>query len=116
MGVFKYEVINNRIDRKKPFVDAKGFFIIPNIKTSYKYYLEVRRYNEQTLNYEYFLLFGFIKFDDNCRNCKLDDYCRFKLRLSKDLKEYVHNYFKDNGNVNIEYLESENNYDVWQIG
>lgn len=115
MSVYKYEIINPVTNRKKPFIDNRGFLIIPNAKRKYKYYVIGAQYNPNKLAKEYFILFGFEKFDENCRRCRLDDYCRFKLVIKGEVKDYIVREIKDRGNIDCKYLESEENYDVYLI-
>lgn len=111
MSVFKYEILNPIVDKKKPFLDRRGFFVIPNLKIDYKYYLECANYN-QALGYkEYYILLSKEKFDENCRSCKMDNYGRIKIPVKGELKDFI----KDNSVIDIEYVESENNYDVFKI-
>ncbi len=115
MSILKYEVISPVTNRKKPYIDNRGAFIIPAIKRNYKYYIEVKRYNPANLSYEYFLILSITKFDSQCRKCRVDDYGRLKLILHGDFKDYVSNEAANRGNVEFEYVESESEYDVWQV-
>ena len=56
--IVQYELVAPVTDRKAPYLDRFGAFIVPAIKKLYKYYIEVKRYNPNTLCYEYFLLLG----------------------------------------------------------
>lgn len=113
--IYKYEIISPVIDRKKPHVDKTGAFIVPDIKYPYRYYVEVRRYNNSIFSYEYFVLLSTIKFDNNCRKCIVDNYGRLKVRLCREIKDFVNNEIAVRGNVDFEYIESEDIYDVFQI-
>lgn len=113
--IFKYEVINPIVNRKKPHVDKHGVFIIPNIKRNYKYCIETRVYNTSDLCYNYYLLLGVDKFDNNCNKCRVDDYGRLKVVTHRDFKDFIDGECKSRGNVNVTYMESECNYDVYKI-
>lgn len=111
MSIFKYEILNPVKDKKKPFLDRRGFFNIPNLKTNYKYYIECARYNPILGYKEYYILLSKEKFDNNCRNCKMDDYGRLKIPVKGKIKDFI----KDNDDVNIKHIESEDGYDVFKI-
>lgn len=113
MQIYKYEVLNPLTNNKKPFIDKRGFLIIPFIHKKYKYYIETARNNNSERNY--YVLLSDNKFNDNCRKCTVDDYGRLKLILRGELKEYVNTEIKYRGNINFEYVESEESYDVFEI-
>lgn len=113
--IVQYELVAPVTDRKSPYLDGKGFFICPAIKKVYKYYVEVKRYNPNTLCYEYFLLLSDKKFDAQCRKCRVDDYGRLKAILHNEVKQYVIAEIAARGNVRFEYVESDSLCDVWQI-
>lgn len=115
MSIFSYEIINPPTDRKKPFLDERGFFIIPNIRKRYCYYIECARNNTNTLCREYFILLSTVKFNESCRKCRVDDYGRLKLKLHGELNDYVVREMPSRGNIKFEYLESENEYDIYLI-
>lgn len=113
--IYKYEVTNPVVSHKKPHVDIHGVFIIPNIKRMYKYFVEAISKDPDTYIETNVLLLSDTKFDENCRRCRVDDYGRLKVRISNKLREYIMSECKSRGNVNVEYLESEDNYDVYVI-
>jgi len=115
MSIFRYELIAPVTDRKKPYIDNNGYFIIPNIGKYYTHYIEAARYDPRNDCYNFFLLLGTNKFDEQCRTCRIDDYARLKLFLHNNFRKYVINEIAIRGNVECTYLESENNYDVFQI-
>lgn len=113
--IHNYEIVNPVINKKKPHVDMHGVFIIPNIKKNYRYYIEAAIYNQQTCDKEYFLLLGMTNFNDNCRKCRVDDYGRLKITIKGEIKDYIIREVKERGNVNVEYLESSDTFDVYTI-
>lgn len=114
MSIVKYQVIKPVIDTKKPHVNKLGAFIVPNIKRFYTNYVEVKNYNDID-GYEYYLLLGISKFDSNCRKCRVDDYARLIVNLHDELKDYATKECNERGNLEFNYIESEDDYDVWQI-
>lgn len=115
MEIVKYDIIDKVIDKTKPFFDKeKGFFVF-RIQPTYRYYLQARQYNSNTCQYEYFLIMGLTNFNSNCRRFRRDDFGRYKVRLTKELKDYVLNNIEDNLNFELNYIESLDSCDVWQI-
>lgn len=113
--IIQYELVAPVTDRKAPYLNKDGAFIVPTIKNLYRYYVEVKRYNPNALCYEYFLLLSDKKFDAQCRKCRVDDYGRLKAILHNEVKQYVISETAARGNVQFEYVESDSLCDVWQI-
>ncbi len=113
--IVKYEVVNPVTNRKRPYLDNKDYLIVPNAIKDYKYYIECRQYNPKDLCYNYYLLLGVEKFDENCRKCNVDDYCRLKCKLHGETLNFIKAQYLANGNNVCNYLESEDNYDVFII-
>ena len=76
---------------------------------------KVKRYNPNTLCYEYFLLLSTFKFDAQCRKCRVDDYGRLILKLHDELLDFVLGIMRACGNVNAKYIETEEDYDIWEL-
>ena len=116
MSIFKYEVLNPVINNKKPFYDFKRKLLFFPVKgVSYRYYVEVARNNNKNGNREYFILLNHNKFDENCRICHIDIYGRCQIRIQGELKEYIIRESSYRGNINIEYVESTEDYDVFIV-
>lgn len=112
--IHQFRIINPIINKNKPYL-KNDYLIIPNCSIKYKYYIECDRYNPQSINNDYFLLLSINKFHPQCKRCIVDDYARLKIFVSGDVKKFVDSEIKDNGNVDVNYLYSEDNYDVFQI-
>lgn len=115
MCVYKYEIINPITNRKKPYIDDKGYLIVPAIGKQYKYFIECSRFNPNKYDKEYFIILTIEKFSNQCKRCRVDDYGRLKLFPRGEIKEIFEQQMKTSGNVNFEYLESEDLYDVFNI-
>lgn len=113
--IAKYKILNPLTDHKKPYYDTKRNLLIIPIRNNYKYFLEAAQYNPDKGINEYYLLLGSNKFDDSCRPCETDMYGRCKLRVIGELKEYVLDQLEDRGNLEVEYVESGDGYDVYSI-
>ena len=115
MTIVKYELIRRITDRDMPYLQKGHIIIIPNIRKNYKYYLEVKRYNPNIKDYEYFLLLGEDIFDINCDTCKVDKLGRLVIYCNSELKDIMLKVINNDFTFNFNYSESENEYDVWQI-
>lgn len=113
--IFKYEVINPVVSNKKPFYDFKRKLFLFPVDVSYKYYVECAVNDVTTGGREYFILLGNEKFDENCRKCKVDDYGRCQINVRGEIKDYIINEVKVRGNIEVEYSNNEDNYDVYHI-
>ena len=109
MSIYNYEILNPVISPKRPFYDIKRkLLFFPANGSNYRYYIEVARNNKNTFAREYYVLLSYRKFDDNCRICRVDN-------LRGEIKDYVIQETKRRGNIEIEYVESERDYDVFVI-
>ena len=115
MPIAKYKILNPLIDHKKPYYDTKRRKFIFPVKVGYKYFLEAAQYNPDKGYNEYFILLGTDKFDDNCRTCEVDMYGKCKLNIIGELKDYIIEQSEDRGNLQVEYVESGEDYDVFTI-
>ena len=52
---------------------------------------------------------------EQCRKGRVDDYCRLKVTLHGEVLDFGASEMKDRGNIQFEYYETEDNYDVWRI-
>ncbi|AXH74525.1 MAG: hypothetical protein KNU04_gp55 [crAssphage sp. isolate ctbg_1] len=110
--IVKYEIINPIADKSKPYYRS-GTLYIP-IETKYKYFLETRVLDENGYT-QYYFLFGKEKFNKHCRKCQSDSYGKIKLRPKGEIKEYIHDTCKSDGNIELEYIESTDTYDVFMV-
>lgn len=115
MNIVKYKILNPVIDRNKPYYDYKINKLIIPIKQPYNYFIEAAQYNPEKGFNDYFLLLGKTKFDTNCRKCETNMYGKCKINITGEIKDYVLNQIKEKGNIDIEYIESGDYYDVFYI-
>lgn len=115
MAIHKYQVINHITDAKKPFFDEKkGIFYVP-VKHKYRYFVEAVVANTIEGGYDYYLLLGNTKFDVNCRLCNTDGYGRCRIKVKGQMKEFILDEIHNRSNLDIEYIESTDNYDVFKL-
>ena len=116
MSIFKYEVLNPVINTKSLFFDNKsGLFCFPLKGIKYKYYVECAVTNQHTGGREYYILLSNKKFDSNCRLCHIDNYGRCQIKVRGEMKEYIISETSWRGNIEVEYIESSDDYDVFAI-
>lgn len=112
--IFKYEVLNPVIDKNKPIFNAKRNLLIFRLDKIYKYYVIVSSTNEFG-NINYYILFSDIKFDDNCRPCRIDNYSRYKIYVNGKVKDFIIDELNYRANIELEYQETEGVYDIWKL-
>lgn len=116
MPIFKYEVLNPVIDNKSPFFDNKrGLFCFPLKGCNYKYYIECAVTNQENGGREYYILLSKKRFDNNCRKCHIDIYGRCQIKVKGELKDYIINETSWRGNIEVNYVESSDDYDVFSV-
>lgn len=115
MSIYNYNIINPKTNKKKPFLDRRGFFIVPNINKIYNYYIEASKYNPITGDNDYYLLLSTYEFDEQCKRCRVDDYGRLKVFVTGDIKNYIVQEMNNRGNVKFDYIETIDDYDVYII-
>lgn len=112
IDIYKYNILNPVPDKTRAFV-KNGIFYVP-INEKYKYYLEVSQDNSYG-GVDYFILFGKTKFNRHCKSCQCDNFGHIKLRLKGAIKDYVFETCERYGNINVDYVESNDYYDVFSV-
>ena len=113
--ITKYDIINPITDKKSPFYNKKKGLFYFHTKSNYKYYLECSRINEKTHDIEFYILISDKKFNINCKQCHVDNYGRCQIRPAGALKDYIFKECEHRGNFMFEYIETEDNYDVYKL-
>ena len=113
--IAKYDILNPITDKRSPFYNQKKGLFYFHTKSNYKYYLECSKLNEYTKDIEFYILLSNKKFDINCKLCHVDNYGRCQIRPAGKLKEYIIQESKERGNFIMDYLESEEYYDVYKL-
>lgn len=115
MDITTYDVVSPVIDKHKPFYFINRNSLVLRLEIRYNYYVEVCRYNNETNSYNYYFLFSKQKFNTNCRNLHIDNYGRYIIPLHGNFNDYVKQECMNRGNINVEYLESTEVYDVYSV-
>ena len=113
--ITKYDIINPITDKNSPFYNKKKGLFYFHTKSNYKYYLECSRINEKTHDIEFYILLSDKKFNSNCKQCHVDNYGRCQIRPAGKLKNYILEESIERGNFIMDYIESEENYDVYKL-
>lgn len=113
--IHNFKVVNPSVSNKKPFIDKRGNLYIPLTGARYRYFLEVSNYDPDTGDDYYYIMFGNIKFNEHCRLCAVDMYGRVQVPVKGVIKDYILRETKERGNVEVKYLESTENYDIFSV-
>lgn len=113
--ITKYDILNPIINKKSPFYNKKKGLFYFHTKTNYKYYLETSRLNQETNDLEFYILLSTEKFNPNCKQCHVDNYGRCQIRPAGKLKDYILIECEERGNFIMDYIETEDNYDVYNL-
>jgi len=112
--IIKYAIIDPIPDKNKPYFDNKrNIFVIPT-KTNYSWYI-LSYIDNGYGGVDYYILLGKTKFNNHCRKCNTDNYGRTKIKLLGELYNYVKDTCELYGNIEVEYIESAEDYDVFKI-
>ena len=115
MGVHNFKIVNPTVSNKKPFLDKRGILYIPLNGSIYHYFLEVSNYNSDTGDDEYYIMLSVNKFNANCRRCASDRYGRLQVPVKGVIKNYIIREVAERGNIEIKYIESTDEYDLFSI-
>lgn len=111
--IYQYETLTNT--KKYPKYDEKRHTIVTRIKPIYQWFIEVREYNKDTNDYNYYILLSKDIFNENCKKVKYDDYGRMKIIVVDELHNEILFIIKNNKSFNFEYLDSNEYYDRYII-
>lgn len=114
MAIHKYKISNPTIDPKFPFFDKrKGIFYVP-MKKGYRYYVACATPKTDG-DVDYHILLSDRKFDINCRLCHTDLYGRVQIKVKGEIKNFIERETIERGNVQVTYVESGDDYDVFEV-
>ena len=102
-------------NKKKPFYYKERESLVFRNEIRYNFYIECSKINEITGDKEFYLLLSNTNFNDNCRKLKRDSYGRYFARLHNEVKDYVIRETKERGNIDINYIESKDYFDIYNI-
>lgn len=115
MTILKYNLIDPAVNKTKPYYNFQTDTFVFPIKHKYNWFVQAYDINEVTRRKEYFLLLGKEKFDDGCRRCDCDGYGKCRVHLTDEFKEFVISECKSRGNIIVEYSESDEGYDAYNV-
>lgn len=116
MNLNAYDNIKEKIDKKKTWVDINKKLLLSREIKYRPYVCFLKRYDSETNSYSYFIatLDNPIE-DKDCKHTIIDDYGRFKLRLSSIWNETYLSQFKSNCNIMCELVEHDSDGDIYAI-
>lgn len=115
MIIIKYNIIDPAVDKQKPYYDVKTKTFKFPVKRQYRYFVQACQVNSVTHVKEYFLLLGIEKFDESCKKCQTNQYGKCSVPITGEFKDYVIEECKERGNIIVEYSESEEGYDSFNV-
>lgn len=116
MNLNAYDNIKEEIDKTKTWIDVKTKKLLSREIKYRQYYSLLKRFNPKLKINEYF-----IALIDNPPENKVyrftfrDDYGRIKLNITSIWNESGLMYYKENVNVNIKLIESDNDGDIYLL-
>lgn len=113
--LIQFEIINPVIDKKKPHYDSVKNLFTFTVETKYRYYIEARKIDEVTGEYTYYLLLSTKKFSEHCRVCETNMYNSCKIHPRGEFKEYIIRECGERGNIDMNKVNANNEYDTWLI-
>lgn len=115
MTILKYNLIDPAIDKHKPYYDIKNKVFRFQVNQQYNYFAQAYQINPVNNIKEYLLLLGKNKFDDSCKKCITNQYGKCNVHLTGEFLVFVKNECKERGNIIVEYMESDEDYDVYLV-
>lgn len=111
----RFDIVNPVTNGKRPHYDKnKDLFLFP-VDTKYRYYVEARQYNTDTGEYKWYILIGKIKFSEHCRLCEVNMYGMCKFHPRGEFKEYIVRECEERGNVDMDKVDANADYDIWLV-
>lgn len=115
MTILKYNILDPAIDKHKPYYDEKSKTFKFHSQQRYNYFLQAYQINPTNNLKEYLLLLGKDKFDEGCRKCNTNQYGQCSVKLTGEFEKYVVTECKERGNIEVEYLSTEEGYNVYLV-
>lgn len=111
-----YDKTNSRkLDRTKSWINIKYKQIFSAEIKYNKYYQLIKRFEPKYNTTEYFVAF-MNNSDEDTKSCRVDDYGRTKFSIADIWKELNLDKLTTDTNINLEYVESIDDVDVFKIG
>lgn len=111
--MFNYETLTT--NKKYPKYNKDRHTIYTKFDKPYRFYLEVRDYNTDYNTYNYYILLGETKFDENCKSITFDDYGRSKIRCCDNIHNEIMNCLENKNTFDLIRENSNEEYDLYSI-
>lgn len=111
--IVKYSLLNIAVDKNKPRYDFKHKVLILPLKYPYRYFLEAKLVNNNSV--EYYIFLSSEKFNPGCKLCKTNQYGQVQINIKGEMLDYVVNEVNTRSNIDAYYVESADNYDIFRI-
>lgn len=114
-NIYKYKIINIIPDINRPYINDKDELIVPRTNGYYKWFVEAINYNRNNAIDKYYILLSYNKFNNSCRGCKIDRKNNLIIPVLGEIRDYIKRECKEHGNVDVNYIESTDEYDVFEV-
>ena len=104
-----------KLDRTKTWINIKYKQIFSAEIKYNNYYQIITRFNPNINETEYYVAFMPNSDEDN-KSCRIDDYGRTKFSIANIWNELKLNKLTTDTNINLEYVETIDDVDVFKIG
>lgn len=112
----QFDIINPISNRKKPHYEyERNLFYFPTENKKYRFYVEARQINKDNGEVNYYFLLGTNKFSEHCRLCEVNMYGMCKIHPRGEIKDYIVRECSERGNINVNFVDGNINYDIWKI-
>lgn len=116
MNLNVYDNVKEKLDKTKSWIDIKRQLLLSREIKYRRYCSLLKRYNKKTNSYLYYIAI-LDKPDANkiCSKVNIDNYGRVKINIKTIWKELEFTKLKRDTNIDIEYIENDDNGEIYQI-
>ena len=116
VNVYAYDIIDNKLDKNKTWINVAKQMLLSREINYYRFYTLAKRYNSDTNSYNYFIILANEKIPNSINSStNKDNYGRIKIRLNRIFVESGLSRLKEDRNINIELISSDENSSVYKL-
>lgn len=116
MNLIAYDNIKEKIDKNKTWIDIKKKQLLSREFKYHKYVSILKRYNNKTKAYEYYVaLLDNPPFDKKFKCFTLDSYGRSKINVANIWKETYLSQLETNVNISVTLIEHDKDGDIYYL-
>ena len=116
INTYTYDIIDVQLDKNKTWIDVNKQMLLSREINYHRFYTLAKRYNNDTNSYNYFIILADEKIPNSINSStNKDNYGRIKIRLNRIFVESGLSRLKQDINVNIELISSDENSSVYKL-